>query len=105
MTPSASQNGSAANHAGRGAIARIGMPAVTGAVGIAGGVLLGRTALHRDRKVRRIPVPAKVDLAGVTHQIGEAGKQFGRLAGEIRNVAAEVRTVHEKAEQIGKALG
>ena len=49
-TPSASQNGSAANHAGRGAIVRIGVPAVTGAVGIAGGVLLGRTALQPQSK-------------------------------------------------------
>jgi hypothetical protein len=81
------------------------VPAVAGAVGIAGGVLLGRTAVARNRKVLGIPVPAKVDLAGVTQQIGEAGKQFGRLAGEIRNVATEVRTVREKAEQIGKALG
>jgi hypothetical protein len=81
------------------------VPAVTGAAGIAGGVLLGRTALHRDRKLLGISVPDKVDLAGVTRQIGEAGKQFGRLAGEIRNIAAEVRNVREKAEQIGKALG
>jgi hypothetical protein len=81
------------------------VPAVTGAVGIAGGVLLGRIAHHRDRKVLGIPVPAKVDLTGVTQQIGEAGKQFGRLAGEIRNIATEVRNVREKAEEIGKALG
>ncbi len=81
------------------------MPAVTGAVGIAGGILLGRTALQRNRKVLGIPMPAKVDLAGVTHQIGEAGKQFGKLAGEIRNVAGEVSSLREKAEQIGKVLG
>ena len=84
---------------------RIGVPAVTGAVGIAGGVLLGRTALRRNRKVLGMALPAKVDLGGVSQQIGEAGKQFGRLAGEIRNVATEVRGVREKAEQIGKALG
>jgi hypothetical protein len=71
----------------------------------AGGVLLGRTALHRDRKLLGIPVLDTVALAGVTHQIGEAVKQFGRPAGEIRNVATEVRNVREKAEQIGKALG
>ena len=81
------------------------MPAVTGAVGIAGGILLGRTALHRNRKVLGIPVPAKVDLDGVTRQIGEAGKQFGRRDGEIRNVAGEARSLREKAEQIGKVLG
>jgi hypothetical protein len=78
---------------------------MTGAVGIAGGILLGRTALRRNRKVLGIPVPAKVDLAGVTHQIGAAGKQVGKLAGEIGNVAGEVRSLREKAEQIRKALG
>jgi hypothetical protein len=85
------------------------VPAVTGAVGvaggIAGGILLGRAALQRNRKVLGIPVPAKVDLAGITNQIGEAGRQVGKLAGEIRNVAGEVRSLREKAEQIGKALG
>ena len=84
---------------------RIGVPAVTGAVGIAGGIVLGRTALQRNRKVLGISVPAKVDLAGVTRHIGEAGRQVGKLAGEIGNVAGEVRSLREKAEQIGKALG
>jgi hypothetical protein len=78
---------------------------VTGAIGIAGGILLGRNALHRDRRVLGIPVPSKVDLSGVTQQLGEAGKQFGKLAAEVRSVAGEVRTVREKAEQIGKVLG
>jgi hypothetical protein len=52
-----------------------------------------------------IPVPEKVDLSGVTHQIGEAGKQFGKLAAEVRTVAGEVKSVREKAEQIGRVLG
>jgi hypothetical protein len=77
---------------------------VTGAAGIAGGILLGRTALQRNRKVLGVPMPSKVDLNGVTRQIGEAGKQFGKLAGEVRNVAGEVRAAREKAEQIGKIL-
>jgi hypothetical protein len=85
------------------------VPAVTGAVGIAGGiaggVLLGRTARQRNRKVLGISMPAKVDLVGVTQQIGEAGKQIGKLAGEIRNVAGEVRSLREKAEQVDKVLG
>jgi methyl-accepting chemotaxis protein len=51
-----------------------------------------------------IPVPSKIDLNGVTQQLGEAGKQFGKLAGEVRNVAGEVRAAREKAEQIGKIL-
>jgi hypothetical protein len=86
-------------------VARIGVPAVSGAIGIAGGILLGRSALQRNRKVLGIPVPSKVDLSGVSQQIGEAGRQFGKLAGELRNVTGEVRSVKEKAEQIGKVLG
>jgi hypothetical protein len=76
----------------------IAVPAVTATIGVAGGVLLGRTALQRNKKVLGIPVPrTKIDLAGVTQQIGEAGKQFGKLAGEVR-------TAREKAEQIGRVL-
>jgi hypothetical protein len=82
------------------------VPAVSGAIGIAGGILLGRTALQqRNRTVLGIPVPSKIDLSGVTQQIGEAGRQFGKLANEVRSVAGEVKTVREKAEQIGKVLG
>ena len=81
-------------------------PAVTGAVGIAGGVLLGRTALKQHKKVLGIPVKTtKLDLSAVTEEIGKAGKQFGKLAGEVRNMTGEVRSVKEKAEQIGKILG
>jgi hypothetical protein len=77
---------------------------VTGAVGIAGGVLLGRNALQRNRKVLGIHVPSKIDFSGVTQQLGDAGRQFGKLAGEVRGMAAEVRAAREKAEQIGKIL-
>lgn len=78
------------------------MPAVTGAAGIAGGILLGRNT--RGRKGKRpaiqmpnIQFPKKIDLTGVGEHIGEAGRQFGKLAGEVRNV-------REAAERIGKAL-
>jgi len=70
---------------------------VSATVGAVGGVLLGRTALQRRGKVLGMSLPTKVDLSGVSHQIGEAGRQFGRLA-------TEVRSVREKAEQIGKLL-
>jgi hypothetical protein len=43
-------------------------------------------------------MPTKVDFTGVGEQIGEAGKQFGKLAGEVRSV-------REKAEQIARVLG
>ena len=86
-------------------MARIGVPAVTGAVGVAGGILLGRTKLQRNRKVLGIPVPSKIDLGDVTHHIADAGKQFGKLADEVRKASGEVRSVKEKAEQIGRVLG
>jgi hypothetical protein len=74
---------------------------VTGAIGvaggIAGGIILGRNALSRNRKVLGVEMPTKVDLSGVGQQIGEAGKQFGKLA-------TEVRSVREKAEQIARVL-
>jgi hypothetical protein len=76
---------------------------VTGAVGIAGGVLLGRTALKQQKKVLGIPIKTtKMDLNAVTQEISKAGKQFGKLAEEVRSATGEVRSVKEKAEQIGK---
>jgi hypothetical protein len=82
------------------------VPVVTAAAGIAGGVLIGRTALQRERKVLgvRIPNPKvvrvpgpKLDLGGLAQQVGEAGRQFGKLA-------HEVRVVREKAEQVGRSI-
>ena len=80
-------------------MATVGASIVTGAIGVAGGVLLGRTRLAQQKKVLGIPVPnhVDIDMSGLSHSIGEAGKQFGRLAGEMR-------FVREKAEQIGKIL-
>jgi hypothetical protein len=55
--------------------------------------------MSRNRKVLGVEMPTKVsvDFAGVTQQLGEAGKQFGKLAGEVRSV-------REKAEQVARAL-
>ena len=86
-------------------ITRIVAPAVTGAVGIAGGVLLGRTALKQQKKVLGIPIKTtKVDLSAVTQEIGKAGKQFGKLADEVRKGTAEVKSAREKAEKIAKVF-
>jgi hypothetical protein len=65
-------------------------------VGVAGGILLGRNR-NRSRKVLGIDVPNKIDFSGVSQQIGEAGRQLGKLAGEVR-------AVREKAEQVGRVL-
>ena len=74
-----------------------GISALTAAIGVAGGVALGRSTARRDRKVLGMPVPEKIDLGGIGHQIGDAGRQLGKLA-------SEVRTVREKAEQVGRIL-
>jgi hypothetical protein len=62
-------------------------------VGVLGGVVLGR-GLKRRRKVLGIPLPR---TNGLSKQIGEAGKQFGKLA-------SEVRATRQKAEEVGKAI-
>jgi hypothetical protein len=91
-----SNHRSQSDQSGRGTLASIGIPVVTGAIGVAGGVLLGRTALQRNKKILGVALPTKIDLADVSHQIGEAGRQFGKLA-------HEVKSVREKAEQVGRA--
>jgi hypothetical protein len=88
-----SQNGGG----GKGTISNIVIPVATATIGVAGGVLLGRNARSRNRKVLGIPVPIKVDFGDMTQQIGQAGKQLGKLA-------REVQAVREKAEQIGRAV-
>lgn len=53
-----------------------------------------------------IPIrTTKLDLSGVTQEIGKAGKQFGKLADEVRKGTTEVRNAREKAEQIAKIFG
>jgi hypothetical protein len=85
------------NHGGRQVLTNAGISALTAAIGVAGGVALGRSTARRDRKVLGIPVPEKIDLGGIGQQIGDAGRQLGKLA-------SEVRTVREKAEQVGRIL-
>src|SRR5438270_10004658 len=69
---SASGNGGTSNrNSARDTITQVAIPAVTGAIGVAGGVLLGRTALQKNRKVLGIPVPGvKVDMSDLSKQIG-----------------------------------
>lgn len=95
----AATNSTSQTSSGRDSITRVVVPAVTGAVGIAGGILFDRVRLQRNRKFLGIPVPGvKVDMAGVGKQLGEAGRQFGRLA-------HEVQLAREKAEKISRAIG
>ena len=72
---------------------------VGAAAGVAGGVLLGRTVASRPRKILGVKVPRRRQgsFSDVARGVNDAGKQFGKLA-------SEVRAAREKAEEIGKAL-
>jgi hypothetical protein len=78
-------------------IATLGLSLAGTAIGLAGGVLLGKRVAGAHRRVLGIPVPDKIELGDVAENLGEAGRQFGRLAGEVR-------AVRQKAEQIGRIL-
>jgi len=76
----------------------VALPITTAAAGVAGGIVLARTKLRRQRKILGIPLPdAKVDLSDLSKQVGEAGRQFANLAGEVK-------AAREKAEQISHAI-
>jgi hypothetical protein len=85
--------------AGGSAIARAVVPLATAAAGTVAGVLLGRRSRGRPRKVLGVSIPGTGGggVDALAKSIGEAGKQLGKLADEVR-------TGREKAEQIGKAL-
>ena len=54
--------------------------------------------LDRFLAQRRHKLPRRqVDFSDVARSISDAGKQFGKLAGEVR-------AARQKAEQIGKVL-
>jgi hypothetical protein len=90
----------ASHHSSRETITNVGIPVATAALGVAGGVLLGRTTLRRNRTLWGIPVPNKLTvngISGMAQRIGEVGRQLGKLA-------SEVHAVREKAEQIGRVI-
>jgi hypothetical protein len=79
-------------------VTRVVIPAATAAIGVAGGVLLGRNASQRNPELFGFRLPnVKIDFSDVGKQIGEAGRQLGKLASEIQ-------AAREKAEKIGKAI-
>jgi hypothetical protein len=78
-------------------MSRFVVPVATATIGVAGGVLLGRNGRAKAKKVLGVEIPSKIDFSGVGEQLGEAGRQFGKLANEVRSV-------RQKAEQIGRAL-
>ncbi|TMM19407.1 MAG: hypothetical protein E6F96_03165 [Actinobacteria bacterium] len=80
----------------------IGVGVATGALGaiagVAGGVLLERMIGKRPKKVLGVTIPRRqAHFSDVARSINAAGKQFGKLAGEVR-------VARQKAEDIGKAL-
>src|SRR5438270_3059699 len=71
--------------------------AIGGAAGLVGGALFARRARSQRRRVLGIPMPGTGGVDGLAKQVGEAAKQFGRLAGEVHEA-------RERAEKVGKAL-
>jgi hypothetical protein len=78
----------------------VGTAVVGAAAGVVGGVVLGRTKMTRKRKLLGVPMPgtpSRDGMESLAKNVGEAGKQFGKLAGEVR-------AARQKAEDVGKAL-
>ena len=69
------------------------------AAGVVGGLLVGRKSANARRKVLGVPIPGTGSggFDGLSKNVGEAAKQFGRLAGEVREA-------RQRAEKVGKAL-
>ena len=80
-------------------VGRVVLPAATAVVGVAGGIVLARTKLQQQRKILGVTLPnSKSEFSELSKQVGEAGRAFGKLAGEVR-------AAREKAEQISRAIG
>jgi hypothetical protein len=74
------------------------IPAASAAIGVAGGVALGRAATPRGPELFGVRLPnIRVDFTDVGKGLGQAGQQLGRLVGEIQ-------AVREKAEKVAQAI-
>jgi hypothetical protein len=82
---------------GKFAVRNVGVPVASAAIGAVAAVALEQRRMDRRRKVFGIPLPRRTGVDGLARSIGEAGKQFGKLADELRES-------REKAQQVGKAL-
>jgi hypothetical protein len=79
------------------AVKNVAVPVASAAAGVLGGMVLAKRQM-RPRKVFGVPIPGTGSgLDGVAKDIRKAGKQFGKLAGEVQ-------TARKKAEDVGKAL-
>jgi len=73
------------------------VPVATAAAGIVGGVVFARRHL-KPRKVLGVKIPGTGGgVDGLAKEVKKAGKQFGKLAGEVQ-------ATRKKAEDIGKVL-
>ncbi len=80
-------------------LAKIGIPVMTSAVGIAGGVLLsGRGSQRKRRILGTSPTKVNIDLSRASARLDKASRRVGKLAGEMRSV-------RERTEQLGRHLG
>jgi hypothetical protein len=88
-----------AGEAGKFAVKNIAVPAAAAVAGTAAGIVLGQRRLKARKKVLGVPIPgtSASGVDGLARQIGETGKQFSKLAGELRKT-------REKAEEVGKAI-
>ncbi len=97
--PGKHSHGSESHAQLRAAVTRIAVPAASAALGVAGGVALGRTTAPRRRTMFGVRMPVSVFLMwGVAREMRAAGRQAGKLAGEVRLAG-------RKIERIGHALG
>jgi hypothetical protein len=80
------------------AIKSIAAPIGTAVLGTAAGLAIGKATFGRKKKVLGITMPGqKNGLQHLTRNVGEAGKQLGKFADEVREA-------RKKAEEVGKAL-
>jgi hypothetical protein len=97
-TPSGSGNGSANGATTMDRVKGAVVPVTSVALGAVAGVVLGQLQAKRRKTVLGIPIPGTGRGSdGLAKSIGEASKQFARLADEVN-------TSRRKAEQVGKAL-
>jgi hypothetical protein len=77
----------------------------TGAAGLIGGAVLGKSLAKKPKKVLGIPVPGTGGgMDGLAKQVGKAAKQFKKAGKQVGELTDEVRAAREKAEEIGRAF-
>ncbi len=99
-TRSASADEKSQNQNTAALVAKIGIPVMTSAIGVAGGILLSGKGLQRRHKILGTSLPNKVDI-----DLGRASARIGKASRRVGNLAGEMRNVRERTQQLGRALG